>query len=179
MKQKLTPRNMAICAMIAALYTTLCIATAPISFGMVQVRTAEAFTLLPVFSPLGIWGVTLGCALSNLIGFMTGANILGFTDVFLGTAATLIAAVLSYRLRGIRLAGLPVLSAVPPVLVNAVVIGGELCILLTGGLSPKPFLINAAYVGLGQMISCFVLGLPLVYILQKTGLSRLLNANRS
>ena len=32
-----------------------------------------ALTLLPVFSPAAIWGVTVGCLLTNLIGVATGA----------------------------------------------------------------------------------------------------------
>lgn len=168
-------QKLAVCAMIAALYTALCVALAPFSFGMVQVRVSEALTLLPVFSVMGVWGVTLGCALSNLIGFFMGMNILGYTDVLFGTAATLISALLSRKLRHIRWFGLPVLSAVPPVLINAVVIGAELAWITA---APEAFwgafIINALWVGLGQMISCFVLGLPLVYLLQKTGVYKLL-----
>lgn len=168
----LTTRGLAACAMIAALYTVLCVALAPLSYGMVQIRAAEALTLLPVFSPVAIWGVTLGCALSNLIGFLTGANILGFLDVFFGTAATLAAAFLSWKLRNVRVWRLPVLSAIPPVLVNALVIGLELTVLEAGGFHAGIFLLNAAYVGLGQAAACFGLGLPLAYILEKTGVAR-------
>lgn len=172
MKKTFTTRDIAVCAMIAALYTTLCLVLSPFSYGPVQVRVAEALTLLPVFSPLGIWGVTLGCALSNLIGFMTGANILGFLDVFFGTAATLIGAICSYRMRGIRFHNLPVLSAVPPVLVNALVIGLELTYMEAGSFNAGIFAFNALNVGIGQMISCFLLGLPLVYMLEKTGVAK-------
>ncbi|MDR0906409.1 MAG: QueT transporter family protein [Oscillospiraceae bacterium] len=169
--KNLNTRSLVVCAMIAAIYTALCLVLQPISYGMLQVRVAEALTLLPVFSPIAIWGVTLGCALSNLVGFMTGANILGFLDVIFGTAATLVAALLSYRLRRVRTFGLPVLSAIPPVLLNAAVIGLELSVLETGGFNLAAFAINALYVGVGQTISCFVLGLPLVYVLRKTGVA--------
>ena len=171
--QQNTTRNLVFGAMIAALYTALCLALAPLSFGMVQVRAAEALTLLPIFSPIGVWGVTLGCALSNLVGFFTGANILGYMDIFFGTAATFVAALLSRRLRNIRLLGVPVLSALPPVLVNAVVIGAELAFVFAPAEQfARFFLINALYVGVGQMISCFVLGLPLVCLLERTGAAR-------
>ena len=165
-------RRMVTCAMLAAIYAAVSLALAPISFNSVQIRVSEALTLLPVFDPLAITGVTLGCLMTNLIGFMTGANILGWLDILFGTAATLLAAWLTWLMRGIRIKGLPVFSALPPVLVNAVVIGMELCWLLTGGFQWSVFLINAAAVGAGQMISCFALGLPLVWWLQKTGLSR-------
>ena len=170
-KQLLTTRNLVACAMIAALYTALCTTTAPISYGPLQVRIAEALTLLPVFSPFLIWGVTLGCALSNLVGFMTGADILGYMDIPFGTAATFLAAVLTYKLRGVRFGKIPVLSALPPVLVNALVIGLELTWLESGGFVPGIFLFNAFYVGLGQTIACFALGLPLVRVLERTGVA--------
>lgn len=171
--QKNRIKNLVFTAMIAALYTALCLALAPLSFGIGQVRAAEALTLLPVFSPIGMWGVTLGCALSNLVGFFMGANILGFVDVLFGTAATLAAAIFSRMLRKIRFFGLPVLSALPPVLVNAVVIGAELAI-ISGPRESfwKFFAINALSVGVGQLVSCVILGLPLVYLLERTGAAR-------
>lgn len=171
MKQRNT-RNLVVAAMVAALYSALCLALAPLSYGMVQVRAAEALTLLPVFSPVAIWGVTLGCGVSNLVGFFTGMNVLGFLDVIFGTAATLAAAALSWSTRKIRLFGLPVVSSIPPVLVNALVIGMELTVLESGGFHPQVFLMNAVGVGLGQAVACFGLGLPLVYILEKTGVAR-------
>ena len=42
---------MAQAAMIAAIYVVLTIVFAPFSFGEVQVRIAEALTILPVFTP--------------------------------------------------------------------------------------------------------------------------------
>ena len=168
MKKTFATRDIALCAMLAAVYTALCIALAPISYGPVQIRAAEALALTAVFSPLCIWGVTLGCALSNIVGLF-GANILGAFDILFGTAATFAAAVLSYRFRKIRVFGLPVLSAVPPVVINAVVIGLELTYVMWGKFVVEAFLINATAVGAGQLISCFALGLPLVYVLEKSG----------
>lgn len=165
MSKPLSTRELAVAAMIAALYTALCLALAPFSYGAVQVRAAEALTLLPVFSPIAIWGVTLGCALANLLG----SNILGIVDVVFGSAATLVAAILSYRFRNIRMGRLPVLSAVPPVIVNAIVIGLELTYAEVGAFQAQAFAFNALTVGIGQLISCFALGLPLVYLLEKSG----------
>lgn len=169
---KNTTRKIAFTAMIAAIYTALCLALAPLSYGMVQVRVSEALTLLPVFSPIGVWGVTLGCALSNLMGFFSGIN-MGI-DVVFGTAATLIAAVMSRRLRHIRTFGLPVLSALPPVLVNAVIIGAELAWLYAapGESFAVAFVLNALYVGVGQMVACIGFGLPMVALLERTGVAK-------
>ena len=69
-------------AMIAALDVALGVVFAPISFRAVQMRVAEALTLLPVFSPMAIGGLTLGCALTNFYGMVTGTSILGLLDIF-------------------------------------------------------------------------------------------------
>ena len=61
-----------ISAVIAALYAAVSLALAPLSFGPVQIRIAEAMTLLPVLFPEAIAGVTLGCFLTNLIGAIMG-----------------------------------------------------------------------------------------------------------
>ena len=52
-------------AMIAAVYTVVSLVLAPISYGNIQVRIAEALTLLPLIYEPGIWGVTLGCFLTT------------------------------------------------------------------------------------------------------------------
>ena len=70
-------QSLAQIALIGALYTILTLISGPLAFGtsagIVQVRISEALTLLPLFSPIGIWGVTFGCFLSNIVGFLWGA----------------------------------------------------------------------------------------------------------
>ena len=44
-------------AMIAAIYVVLTVVFAPFSFGSVQVRIAEALTILPAFTPAAIPGL--------------------------------------------------------------------------------------------------------------------------
>lgn len=153
-------------AMIAAMYTVVGLVLAPITFGTVQARVSEALTLMPVFGIANIWGVTIGCFLTNLIGFFTGANILGSLDIIFGTLATFTAALASYRLRNIRFKGLPIASAIPPIIFNAVVVGMELCVMISGGFNMPVFIAQAVSVGLGQTVSCLVLGLILVKVIQ-------------
>lgn len=155
------------CALIAALYTAVSLALAPIAFGAVQARVSEALTLLPVLVPDAVVGVTLGCFLTNLVGVFTGANVLGALDIFFGTAATLAAALCTRRLARVRLKGLPIAAAVPPVLINAVVVGAEL-MWAFGPRTLEGFLLQAAGVAVGQVISCVVLGIPLVRVIEKT-----------
>ena len=155
--KKTKTRTIVRCALIASLYTAVSLVLAP----------SEAFTLLPVLVPDAVVGVTLGCFLTNLVGVFTGANVLGALDIVFGTAATLTAALCTRRLARVRLRGLPVAAAVPPVLINAVVVGAELAWAL-GRRTFAGFLLQAGGVALGQLFSCFALGLPLVRIIEKT-----------
>ena len=82
MKNNVSVRKLARCAVVAALYVVLCMALQPLSYGAVQVRVAEALCLLPVFGAEYIAGVVLGCFLANLLGST-------IVDVILGTLATL------------------------------------------------------------------------------------------
>lgn len=137
-------------AMVAAIYAALTIALAPISYGPLQFRVSEAMTVLPWLYPEAVPGLFLGCLVANLFG----GN--GLLDIIFGSLATLAAALLSRRIKNAWLVPLP------PVLINAVVIGAMLSYVL--GL---PFWLTAAEVGLGQIGSCYILGLPLLFFLKR------------
>ena len=98
-------RFLTVTGIIAGLYAALTVGLAPLSFGLVQCRVAEMLTVLAVYTPAAVPGLTVGCILSNLIGLAMGANIAGALDVVLGTLATGLAAWLSYLLRRQRLGG--------------------------------------------------------------------------
>lgn len=147
----MTVRDLAIAAVTAALYAALTVAFAPISYGAVQFRIAEALTLLPVLFPQAVPGLAVGCLVANLIGGY------GIWDVVFGTLATLIAAVLTYGLRKNVW-----LAAIPPVAVNAIVIG-----LLLHFVLKLPLLPTVGTVGLGQLVVVYVLGVPLVMSLSR------------
>jgi len=142
------PRFLARSALIAALYALLVLAFAPMSFGPVQFRVAEAMTLLPWLFPEAIPGLFVGCLVSNLFGG------LGIVDMVFGSLATLLAAWLTRRMPNLLWA------AVPPVLVNALVVGTYLSVLLD-----VPLVATILYVGLGQAGVCFLLGIPLATLL--------------
>lgn len=80
-------------AMIAAIYVVLCQVFQPISYGEIQVRIAEALTILPLFTAAAVPGVFVGCLIANLLN---GAIIL---DVMLGSLATLLGALGTRALR--------------------------------------------------------------------------------
>ena len=137
-------------AMLAAIYAALTIFLAPISYGPIQLRMAEAMTVLPWFYPEATPGLFIGCIVANL----AGGN--GIWDVCFGSLATLTAAILSSRMKHIWLVPLP------PVLVNALVVGAVLSRMF--GL---PFWLTAAEVGLGQIGACYLLGMPLLLFIQR------------
>ena len=58
-------------AIIAALYTALTVLLAPLSYGEVQIRFSEAFTLLPILMPEAVPALLVGCLLANILGGCT------------------------------------------------------------------------------------------------------------
>ncbi len=146
-------------AIIAAIYIVLTWIFAPISFGhnLFQFRISEVMTVLPLFTPAAIPGLFIGCALSNLL-----FGGLGIIDLVLGSTATLIAALLSYLLRKKS----RLIALVPPVIVNAVIVGAYLNYLISPEIN---VLINMGWVMLGQIVSCYCLGLPLCKAIDKYG----------
>lgn len=144
-------------ATISAIYIALSWIFAPISFGhnLFQFRISEALTVLPLFTPAAIPGLFIGCALSNLL-----IGGLGIIDLVLGSAATLTAAFLSYLLRKKN----KLISLAPPVIINAIVVGTYLNYLISPEIN---VLINIGWVFLGQVVSCYFLGLPLCSAIEK------------
>lgn len=156
-------------AVVAAIYVVLCLVLAPFSYGAVQVRLAEMLCLLPVFGAEYIVAVTLGCFLANLLGST-------LVDVVFGTAATLVACLVTYAVRKVRVGGLAIPAAVPPIVSNAVIVGAlELTFFLPGVTGTAALAAwNALTVGIGEVVSCGILGVALVKLIESnTGLRRL------
>lgn len=151
MKKFFTVKNLCLSGIIAALYAGLTVLLQAISFNAVQVRVSEAMTLLPVLMPAAIPGLTIGCFLANLI------SPAGWMDLVFGTLATLIAAVLTRRLRKNLY-----LAALMPVISNAVIVGVMLHVAFG-----EPLWMSMLTVGAGEALACFVLGIPLVKALEK------------
>ena len=88
------------------------------------------------------------------------------------TKADLTAAVLTRLLRNLTVKGLPVLAPFPPVLTNAVIVGCVIAVTDPAGFSVPLFAAMALSVGLGELAVCYGLGLPLIAVLKKTGVSK-------
>lgn len=136
-------------ALIGALYAVLTISLSPISYGPVQFRVSEALTLLPFYLPEAIPGLFAGCVFANFFGGF------GLPDMVFGSLATLIAAVLS------RKSGNIYLAALWPVVSNMIIIGVMLHVLIE-----VPLVATCLYVGLGEAGACYVVGVPLMKILE-------------
>lgn len=136
--------------MIAAIYSALTISLAPISYGPVQFRVSEALTLLPFYMPESIPGLFIGCVFSNFYGGY------GLPDMVFGGLATLIAAILTRKSRNIYLA------ALWPVVSNMIIIGVMLHVLIG-----VPLIATCIYVGLGEAGACYIIGVPLMKILER------------
>lgn len=174
MKQSIfTVKNMTKTAMIAGLYAAITFATFYMSFGAIQYRVSEALTILPVFTASAIPGLSLGCALANLLGAVIGANPVGLIDAVFGTAATFLATLATYWI-GKRFKGKAkyFLAPLPPVLINAVIVGWEISFFFVGNTNMETMLINAASVLVGQAVVCYGLGVPLMLVLERKALHK-------
>ena len=142
-------------AMIAALYVvlTVFINAFGLANGAIQIRISEALTILPYFTPAAIPGLFLGCLISNIV---TGCLP---WDVVFGSLATLIGAVGTYLLKKYKF-----LAPVPPILANMAIIPFVL-MYVYGVPDSYPFLVGT--IGAGEVLSCGVLGMILLFALDK------------
>ena len=145
-------------AMIAAVYIVLTyfISAFGLASGSIQIRISEALTVLPYFTPAAIPGLFIGCFLSNIL---VGSVI---PDIIFGSLATLIGAVGTYLLRNHKFA-----LTLPPVIANMLIVPfvlryayGVPPVFFKGVDLTIPFLMVT--VGIGEVISCCILGTVLV-----------------
>ena len=153
--RKFTVKDLALAAMVAALYAGLTLALPGPSYGFTQLRVAEALTVLPFLFPAAAPGLAVGCLVANLL------SPYGPVDMICGTAATALAAFLTMKMPSKWLAPLP------PVLCNGVIIGAMLS-WYTVGFTPQfwgMFATAGLGVALGEVVACYGLGLLLLRVL--------------
>ncbi len=149
----MTTRALARGAVIAALYTALTLLLAPLSYGEVQIRFSEAFTLLPVLLPEAVPALAVGCLLSNILGGCT------IFDIVFGTLATLLAALCTRRLRDNLW-----LAAAMPVLFNGVIVGAVVHYCYAPVL---PLPVCMLSVAAGEAVACLLVGPLLIKLLRR------------
>ena len=158
----MSPKKIALCGAVAACYAALTAATASFSYGPIQFRAAEALCLLCALAPDAVWGVALGCALSNLFSPVSAL------DVVIGTAATLLGCLCVRRMRR------PALMPLPLIACNAVFVGAELALFYSKDAALTGFLIAAGQVALGETAVLYLLGVPLFLLLRRSAVGELL-----
>ena len=176
-------------AIIAALYVVLTYLANALGLAnyAVQVRFSEALTILPLFTPAAIPGLFLGCLISNTL---TGAVL---PDIIFGSLTTLVAAGITYFIglafkKAIRKASdkksktvlgitATLLGSVPPIVGNMFVV--PLVLIYAYQLTDPIVLFGFTFplywgfvitVGLGELVSCTILGLLVSFIFRRTRL---------
>jgi len=144
-------RSLTLAAILAGVYAVLTLTLPVPPFHGIQLRVAEALTVLPFLFPAATPGLFVGCVITNLFSPFP-------LDVVCGSAATLLACRLTRRMPNRWLAPLP------PVICNMVIVGAEIAWYMTG-FGPgfwTAYALNAFTVGVGELIACYCLGLPLL-----------------
>ena len=157
-KSRFSVHRLTLAAVIAAAYAGLTLLLPIPQYGPIQFRVAEAMTLLPFLFPEAIPGLAVGCFLANLLGSPF------VLDWIFGTLATLLAALWTRRMPNVYLA------ALPPVVCNAVIVGAEIAwfTVQDGGAFWPAYGLNALTVGLGELAVCYLLGVPLARLMEKS-----------
>ncbi len=167
--------NLAVGAIIAALYAALTYAQEMLLPGSasaaIQFRVSEALTVLALFTPAAIPGLTVGCAISNLL--FLGALPL---DVVLGSLATFLAAVCMYKLRAVAVKGMPLLALLMPAIFNGIIIGLEIeLFFIEGPFHFMSFLTQGFFVAVGELGVCFTIGLLTYRMIKDKKLQKYIN----
>ena len=175
--------------MIAAVYAAATLvallALQGLAWGPVQFRISEAVCVLAVLTPAAVPGLTLGCALANLIALaVNGTGALGLLDVVFGSLATFLGALWCWKMRE-----RPRIALLGPVIANALIVPAYLPLLLQGmGFYTIPFTgiaLDGAYVpmylfglvatGIGEALVMYVLGMTLLAALKRSGIAQRLS----
>lgn len=145
-------KKIAFSGIVAGLYVVLSLAVLPLSSGAVQIRISEGLTVLPLFIPESVFGVFIGCFLSNLI---SGCVIY---DVIFGSLITLLSATLTYLIgvfiknKKIRF----IVGGIFPILLNAFLL--PFVWVLAYGFLEYLYIEQVALIFVGEIISVYGVG---------------------
>ncbi len=154
-------KTLALCrgALVAALYAALTLACGMLGLANmpIQLRLSEALCVLPLFMPEAVWGLAVGCLISNLaVGGL-------WQDIVFGTLATLLGAIgtrLFCRQRGKG----RLLGVIPPILANVLII--PLVLKNAYGIG-EGWLVLAFLIFLGELLSVGICGGFLIFTVDK------------
>lgn len=157
---KFSTRELTLAAVLAAAYAALTMLLPIPQYGPIQFRLAEALTVLPFLCPAAAPGLFIGCLIANIL------SPYGLLDMVVGSAATLLACLLTMRVTNRSLAPLP------PVLCNAILVGATIAYAEVGLGAGfwTAYALNALSVAVGELVVCYGLGIPLLTALDRVAL---------
>ncbi|MGA3112697.1 MAG: QueT transporter family protein [Candidatus Bathyarchaeia archaeon] len=148
---KLNAKQLAVMAIFAALYAIGVIELAPISFGIVQVRVADAMLpLAMIFGLPSAIGLSLGCVVSNVYGGLGAIDIVG------GAAANMVACTLAWYIgrKGSRVQRF--MGTVAETVAVSLIVGGYLAVIFQ-----VPVEIGLLGILVGSIIAINAIGFPI------------------
>ena len=160
-----TTYSLALTGIIGSLYVILTLAFYPISFGPIQVRISELMAILPLFCGEAIFGLTIGCLISNLLGN-------GILDIIFGTLATLVSAVCTYFIGKKLKKDIPrfLIGGFFPIILNAIIVPFTFLAIME---LKELYFISAIQVFIGQTLSIYGIGSIVYFVfgkkIEKTG----------
>lgn len=169
MIKKINVQVIARTGLIAALYFILTSFLPAISYGPIQVRISEALALFPALMPVSATlGLFIGCFLANLYGM--AMNITGIYDVIFGSLATLVAAIITTKIKK------KVFLPLPTIIINAIVVSSYIWYYFVNSLKIEwlknlnpilRYLFTVFSIGAGEAIATYIIGLPLFIAVEK------------
>lgn len=155
---KITTRRIAFAGILAAAYAAITLATGFMAYGPIQFRIAEALSVVCCFTPVGVFGMVLGCVAANLFSTVSA------WDILIGSFATLLACVITWMMgrAALKKTWVCALVPLPTILCNAVIVGAEIAVFFDDRAFLPAWGLNALSVGAGEAAVMYLLGLPLL-----------------
>lgn len=136
---------------VAAIYVVMTVMLGDVGYGAIQFRVSEILAVLPFFNAEYIYGITIGVFLANIF------STLGAIDIFVGTLASFLVAVVMSKIKNFYLA-----CIVP--LFGMILIALEIFLVVpeAGG-----FWAILSSLVLSEFIAVYVIGVPVFYAISK------------
>ena len=148
--------------LVTAIYITVSLVLAVISFGVIQFRIAEMLNYLSLYQKKYIWSITLGVMVTNIF------SPLGLIDVVVGGLSTFL--VLSFNLwltKKIKSMKLKMMVTALVFSLSMFTVAGQLTVMFAA-----PFWLNWLIIGLGELLSMGIGGIIMYNISKKIDLTK-------
>ncbi len=151
MNNKIDAKTITTQAIVAAVYVVLTWSVPAFSYGPIQFRIAEVLTLLAFYNSKYVYGLTIACAIANMI------SPFGIVDIFFGSLASFIALFMMTKVKNIWLASImPALSSPIVALVIKLVAKDS-----------KSFWLITGEIMLSEIIIVSIIGVPVIRQIMK------------